>query len=121
MMKRILTRAALVVAACALPVTALADARMEAGFAAAEDYDYALALEQFRGAGEVGNVQGARIAGLMLLYGEALYGPAVKRDRAAAVKLLQKAAAGGCEVSAAILPKITVAEASPAPLATAGR
>jgi len=57
----------------------------------------------------------------MLLYGEALCGPAVKQDRAAAVRLLQKAAAGGCEVSAAMLAKIRVASAARGVAASGGR
>jgi TPR repeat protein len=118
-MKRIVTSVALAVALCVLPLAAMADARTDAGFAAAEDYDYARALEHFRAAGEAGDVHGARIAGFMLLYGETLYGPAVKRDRAAAIKLLQTAAAGGCEVSAATLRKVSVAGVSAPPVASA--
>ncbi|MCU0896705.1 MAG: hypothetical protein MUC55_04300 [Burkholderiales bacterium] len=120
-MRRFLSALAFAAAVCATPWPAAADERMEAGFAAAEDYDYAQALDQFRAAGEAGNVQGARIAGLMLLYGEALYGPAVKQDRAAAVGLLKKAAAGGCEVSAAMLPKIARAGPVTATVVSAGR
>lgn len=120
-MKRIVTSVALAVVVCALPLAAMADARADAGFAAAEDFDYAGALEHFRAAGEAGDVQGARIAGLMLLYGETLYGPAVKQDRAAAIKLLRTAAAGGCEVSAAMVRKVSMEGISAPPMASAGR
>ena len=87
-MRRNLLLVALSVVAFALPASARADSHMDEGFAAVEDKDYARALDEFRVAGESGNVQGARIAGFMLLVGEYLYGPAVKAgpptsDRAA--------------------------------------
>lgn len=120
-MKRIVISVALAVAACTLPLACVADTRTQAGFAAVQDYDYARALEHFRAAGEAGDVQGARIAGFMLLYGETLYGPAVKQDRPAAIELLRAAAAGGCEVSAAMVRKVSVAGISAPPKAAAGR
>ena len=120
-MRRYLAVTVAALAALALPLGASADTRMDEGFAAAEDFDYARALDSFRAAGEAGNVQGARIAGFMLLYGEPLYGPSVKGDRAAGIALLRKAAGGGCEVSAAVLAKITVAGESLAPMAALPR
>jgi TPR repeat protein len=120
-MRPILVCAVLATAAFALPFGASADTDMDEGFAAVDDFNYARALDSFRAAGDAGNVQGARIAGFMLLYGEPLYGPDVKRDRAAGVALLRKAAAGGCEISAAVLPRIAVAGESLPPVAVAPR
>lgn len=57
----------------------------------------------------------------MLLYGEPLYGPSVKGDRAAGIALSRKAAAGGCEVSAAMLAKIAVAGESLPPMGAVPR
>jgi len=45
----------------------------------------------------------------------------VEGDRAGGIALLRKAAAGGCEVSAAVLATITVAGESLAPMAAVPR
>jgi TPR repeat protein len=81
------------------------------GQAAASDYRYAKALADFQEAARQGNREAQKISGLMLLYGEKLYGEEVRADQGQAIKWLTVAAAGGCEVSAHLLRRHASASA----------
>jgi TPR repeat protein len=59
--------------------TTSADHEYEVGLAAAMDYRYSEALVQFRLAATQGNLDAQRTIGLMLLYGDRLYGADVHR------------------------------------------
>lgn len=83
-----------------------ANAEHEAGLEAASEYRYAKALSHFQAAATQGDREAQRTSGLMLLYGHRLYGHEVATDRAQAVKWLNAAAAGGCQVSAAVLRQL---------------
>lgn len=83
---------------------AASDAYVE-GVAAQADYRYAQALEKFLVAANEGNQHAQRKAGLMLLYGERVYGVEVKQNRPLAIQLLKQAASSGCEVSQHMLAK----------------
>jgi len=74
---------------------------------AIDDHDYAQALAHYRQAAEQGSCHAARIAGLMLLYGQRLYGPAVTADRDVALRYLRGAAALGCDVSNTTLARLS--------------
>lgn len=63
------------------------------------DGRYGVALTHLIVAADQGDVDAQRTAGLMLLYGEQVYGAEVIRDVARAKVLLSRAAANGCEVS----------------------
>lgn len=102
------TRKKLIVAlllAVALPATHAASMR-ETAIAAAEDGHYAQALKHYRTAAEQGDRAAQRIAGLMLYYGERLYGGEIHRDSAAARRYLTMAARQGCEVSKFMLGRL---------------
>lgn len=77
-----------------------------AGTEAAGELRYAAALAHFQQAAAAGDRDALRTSGLMLLYGEALYGPAIRQDRARAQELLRQAAAQGCEVSIFMLRQL---------------
>ncbi len=83
---------------------AASDAYLE-GVAAQADYRYAQALDKFLVAANEGNPHAQRKAGLMLLYGERVYGMEIKQNRPLAIQLLKQAASGGCEVSQHMLTK----------------
>ena len=68
--------------------TALADADYAAGH-------YAQALVSFERRAAAGGAVAAELAGQMLYYGPAVYGPAVARDPQRAAALLSQAARGG--------------------------
>lgn len=82
----------------------------DSSFAQAEEaidnHEFRLALHLYRQAADQGDPEAARSAGLMLLYGERLYGTQVKGDRMLAQHYLRRAALRGCEVSAALLQKM---------------
>lgn len=86
-----------------LPAHAAGERELEKALEAASEYRYAQAMTHFRGAAEQGNVDAQRSSGLMALYGDRLYGSAVPRNRTEAVKWLNLAAKGGCEVSSYML------------------
>ena len=75
----------------------------QAGVQAAEDLRYAEALRHFSQAAAEGHAPAMRTAGLMLFYGEKLYGPEIRQNRGSAIRLLRQAAGLGCEVSASVL------------------
>lgn len=81
------------------PSYAAGENELEAAHQPASEYRYSDAFADFRIAGELGNVAAQRSAGLMLLYGDALYGPEIHADRTEALRWLIFAAKGGCEVS----------------------
>lgn len=85
-----------------------ADAAYEAGLQAAQDFHYAQALDYFNQAAERGDRDALRSAGLMLLYGQDLYGEEVHKDWITAVHLLAEAALKGCSVSARVLRQLEV-------------
>lgn len=66
-----------------------------AALEAAADRRWADALAQWRAAAEAGDAFAAERVGLMLLFGERLYGPQVPRDPDAAARWLEAAARGG--------------------------
>lgn len=75
----------------------------ELGLEAVRDYRYSEALMHFQAAAEQGERGARRNLGLMLLYGDQLYGKEVPRNQAQAKRWLQAAASDGCEVSAFML------------------
>ena len=88
---------------------ALADApesAYEAGLQAATDLRYAEALEHYTRAAALGHRDAMRNAGLMLLYGDRLYGAQLQKDWIRAVHLLAEAALKGCNVSSRVLRQI---------------
>jgi TPR repeat protein len=82
------------------------DAEYEAGLREAQELRYARALDHFNMAAAQGHRDALRTAGLMLLYGQDLYGEEVQKDWITAVHLLAEAAAQGCAVSARVLRQI---------------
>lgn len=89
-----------------LPAHAAGEREYTAALEAAADYRYASALEHFRQAAEQGNVDAQRSAGLMLLYGSALYGQEIRANRGEALRWLGLAAKGGCKVSDYVLARL---------------
>src|SRR5450830_1449739 len=71
--------------------TMAADRSYELGMEAATNYRYAEALMHFQAAAERGDQAAQRNLGLMLLYGERLYGNDVRRDHEQAKRWLQTA------------------------------
>lgn len=67
---------------------------------------YAEAFAHYRAAAEKGDRNAQRTTGLMLLYGERLYGSQVRQDVDEAKKWLSRAAANGCETSAYMLRRL---------------
>lgn len=94
--------------ACLTPLACAVDADAEyaAGLDAAQGLHYGDALEYFTRAAAHGNRDAMRTAGLMMLYGEALYGQEVHKDWIVAIHLLAEAANRGCTVSAFILQQV---------------
>lgn len=83
--------------------TAGAGPAYDEGVRWAQEHRYGPALEAFRDAARQGDREAMRITGLMLLYGQRLYGSEVAGSRAEALAWLRAAAAAGCEVSAHIV------------------
>ena len=81
----------------ALANTARAD--YEAGVEAMHDFHFEEAQAHLERAAGQGHRDAQRTLGLMLLYGENLYGPTVHRKTGKAVAMLKQAADQGCEVS----------------------
>lgn len=73
------------------------------GLEAAENYRYSEALMYFQKGAEQGDRNAQRNLGLMLLYGELLYGKEASRNQVHAKRWLQAAAAEGCEISTFML------------------
>jgi len=67
---------------------------------------YAAGLVHLRKAAETGDRDARRTLGLMLLYGEALYGVEVPTNREDGLRWLRLAAADGCETSMHVLAKL---------------
>ncbi len=82
------------------------ESAFEAGQQAAAESRYAQALEHYTQAAALGHRDAMRNAGLMLLYGEHLYGSHVHQDWIQAVHLLAAATLKGCKVSARVLQQI---------------
>lgn len=78
---------------------AVAVTSYDAGLEAVSEQRYRDAVLLFQRAAEQGDREAMRNLGLMLLYGEALYGQQVKRQPELARRWLQAAAARGCEIS----------------------
>lgn len=85
-----------------------AAADYEAGLQAAQEFRYDQALAHFNEAAAHGHRDAMRSAGLMLLYGQDLYGEEVHKDWIKAVHLLSAAAFRGCQVSASVLRRLGV-------------
>lgn len=99
-----------VVAALLLTVPAAMSASRssyELGLEAVTSYRYAEALMHFQTAAEQGDRNARRNLGLMLLYGDQLYGKEVPRNQVQAKHWLQAAASDGCEVSTFMLKVMT--------------
>lgn len=75
----------------------------ELGLEAVEDHRYGEALKHYQQAAQQGNRDAQRSLGLMLLYGERLYGKEVVRQEELAWRWLRAAASQGCEVSTLML------------------
>lgn len=88
-----------------LPISAslAADGAYERGVEAAENYRYSDALMHFQVAAERGDRSAQRNLGLMLLYGERLYGNDVRRDHEQAKRWLRIASDNKDEVSSFLL------------------
>lgn len=101
----------LLACALALPLGAntaqAASDEYQAGLAAAGEHRYAQALAHFQAAAAQGDRDAQRASGLMLLYGQRLYGGDIHEDRPQAMRWLRAAAAGGCEISASMLQHLT--------------
>lgn len=95
-MKRI---SLILAAAIAFPATALANDALEPAFEAYERSHYAESVKLLRPAAEGGDLKAQEMLGFMHLYGEALYGAEVPRDREQARYWLQRAAAAGSPVA----------------------
>lgn len=103
--KRILFGAGMV-AALLLTVPAAMSAShsaYERGLEAVTSYRYSEALMHFQAAAEQGDRNARRNLGLMLLYGDQLYGKEIPRNQVQAKRWLQAAAADGCEISTFML------------------
>jgi TPR repeat protein len=104
---------ALILASCLtvlLPNQAVAETssiqNYDLGLDSAEDHRYSAAYSHFLIAAEAGNREAQRTVALMLLYGESVYGPEVKRNREQAVHWFKVAAQNGCQTSAYMLRKL---------------
>ena len=75
----------------------------ELGLEASSSYRYSETLKHFTRAAEQGDRDAQRSLGLMLLYGERLYGRDVPRNHEQAKRWLQAAAGQGCAVSSFML------------------
>jgi TPR repeat protein len=93
-------------ASASASATTSADHEYEVGLAAAMDYRYSEALVQFRLAATQGNLDAQRTIGLMLLYGDRLYGADVHRNDDEAIHWLKLAKTSGDETSAFVLEKL---------------
>ena len=71
-----------------------------------DQYRYGEGLAALQRAAQSGNRQARLSLGMMLLYGESLYGAEVQRQSQAGVEWLRLAAADGCEVSGHVLTKL---------------
>ena len=85
------------------PAAVAGNRSYELGLEASSNYRYADAVQHFQAAAEQGERDGQRNLGLMLLYGERLYGADVRRNREQAKRWLGLAAANGCEISLLVL------------------
>jgi TPR repeat protein len=94
--------------AAILPAYAVGEREFEMAIEAASDFRYSIALEHFRSAAELGNIDAQRSAGLMLLYGGALYGQEIRTNRSEAIRWLGLAAKGGCKVSAYEIARLAI-------------
>ena len=90
-----------------LAVAAEGDAEYEAGLRNAQELRYAQALDHFNQAAAQGHRDALRTAGLMLLYGQDLYGEEVHKEWIKAVHLLYEAASKSCVVSTLVLRQVT--------------
>jgi len=92
--------------AAVLPACAAGESEVEAALDAASEHRYSDALAHYRIAAQFGNVDAQRNAGLMVLYGESLYGTEIHANRTEALQWLGLAAKNGCEVSTYVLAKL---------------
>lgn len=102
-----------------IPAYAAGEQEFGAGIDAASDYRYSEALGYFRNAAKLGNLDAQRSAGLMLLYGGALYGQEIRANRGEALQWLGLAAKGGCRVSAYVLARLDAQKGVPPAMTTA--
>ena len=90
----------LTVVAMAMPVAAFANDDLERAIDAYERSHYAESVQLLHLAAEGGNPRAQEMVGFMHLYGPALYGAEVPRDRDQARYWLQRAASAGSAVAA---------------------
>jgi TPR repeat protein len=83
----------------------------EAADVAYENQHYGEALALYEAAAAKGDLRSQEIAGLMCLYGEAMYGPEIRRDKLRAAKWLRLAAEQGSEMARRLLPRVELAAA----------
>jgi len=81
---------------------------------------YAVALDGFQRLAAQGDARAAERAGLMLLYGERLYGTQVPRDTHRAGRLLVQASKGGREAAQHLLKRPAAMFNATAPINAAG-
>lgn len=105
--------------AAILPAYGAGEREVEMAIEAASDFRYSKALEHFRSAAELGNIDAQRSAGLMLLYGGALYGQEIRANRGEALRWLGLAAKGGCKVSTYVLARLDSQKGVPPAMTTA--
>ena len=103
---RAIALAALMAVLAPPALASTAQTEYEAGVEAMRDFHFTEAQEHFRLAAGQGHRDALRTWGLMLLYGESLYGPALHRKTGQAVALLRQAADQGCEVSRFVLARL---------------
>ena len=101
MLLALLAGAAPMVAGAAEPAddVAVAAARYERG-------EWAAVLEPLERAADAGDARAQEMAGFMRWLGPALYGPALLRDRNAALRWFERAATGGSEVGRLMAARI---------------
>jgi TPR repeat protein len=98
---------AAVAACCFQPLLAISDEDLMAQAQAHQaNGRYDLALNTYLLAADQGHSQAQRTAGLMLLYGQHVYGAEIQQDRTKGLWLIRKAAGNGCEVSKHLLEKL---------------
>lgn len=93
----------------ATAATAHASTEMDDADLAYDTQHYAEALRLYEAAAAKGDLRAQEIAGLMHLYGDAMYGSGVKRDKAQAAKWLRMADEQGSEMARRLLPRLELA------------
>jgi TPR repeat protein len=100
--------------ATVVPTAAARAAAAQAAWARAEkacdDEEFAAALATYEFLASQGDARAAHLAGEMLYFGEALFGPQVRRNKVRAARWLQFASSAGSNSARRLLKRIVVAE-----------